>query len=424
VLYDRQVAAILTEPLADGGANCASCGAPFRCGIDDPAGCWCARLPALRGAPAVGARCLCPGCLERAAERQQVQQAAGIAALEPTADPALAERVRAAWRTKTMPEGALGALQPLAERIALVQRRVPPRLGRCALLVFAGDHGLAGHGVSAYPSAVTAQMVRNFGEGGAAVSVLARANDLDLVVVDAGTLEPQPAGYAPAGARFVDARIAAGTADALHAPAMTETQALAAIAHGASIVRGLDADAVALGEMGIGNTSAAALLTARLAPAPLADCVGRGTGLDDAGLARKRAVLEGCLARHPDAVTPLAALAAFGGFETAMLVGAALAAAAQRHVVVVDGFIVGAALLVAARLEPAVLDACVFAHRSAEPGHAVVLRALDAQPLLDLGLRLGEGSGAALAVPLLRAAVRLLAEMASFEQAGVSGRAG
>jgi nicotinate-nucleotide--dimethylbenzimidazole phosphoribosyltransferase len=201
---------------------------------------------------------------------------------------------------------------------------------------------------------------------------------------------------------------------------MSDAQALEAIARGAAIVRELDADAIGLGEMGIGNTSAAALLAARLLPAPLDDCVGRGTGLDDARLAHKRAVLRRCLDAHPETRTPLAALAAFGGFETAMMVGAVLAAAAMRRPVVVDGFVASAAVLVAARLAPAVLGHCVFAHRSAEAGHGPLLAALDARPLLDLDLRLGEGSGAALAMPLVRAAARLLAEMATFESAGVS----
>jgi len=185
-------------------------------------------------------------------------------------------------------------------------------------------------------------------------------------------------------------------------------------------VRSLPGNAVLLGEMGIGNTSAAALLMARLTGEALSVCTGRGTGLDDEGLARKRSVLQAVLARHSQAVEPLASLAAFGGFEIAMLCGAVLEAALQRRVVVVDGFIASSAVLVAARLQPAVLQRCVFAHCSQETGHAAMLRHLDAEPLLDLGLRLGEGSGAALAWPLLESACRILAEMASFESAGVS----
>jgi nicotinate-nucleotide--dimethylbenzimidazole phosphoribosyltransferase len=363
-----------------------------------------------------------PPTLPAADERARVLAAAGVGAVPTTEDAALAARVAAAWAAKTMPAGALGALQALGSRLAAATGHDAPRIDRVAMLVFAGDHGLAAEGVSAYPPEVTAQMVRNFAEGGAAVSVLCRANAIDLVVVDAGARTPQPAGFAPRGARFVEARIAAGTANALNGPAMTEAQALEAIARGAAIARETRADAVALGEMGIGNSSAAALLAARLLGLPIDAVAGRGTGVDDAGLARKRIVLARVLEAHADARTPLAALAAFGGFEIAMLAGAALDCAARRVPVIVDGFIVTAAVLVAARLEPALVRHCVFAHRSAEPGHARLLEALGAEPLLDLGLRLGEGSGAALAVPMVRAAARLLGEMATFASARVSGR--
>jgi len=432
------MAAILTEPPGPSdpaAARCAACGAAFGCGIGSAGGCWCATLPALAAPPVAGRGCLCPACLgraiereraadpARAAERARVLAAAGVAPVPRADDGEARARIDAAWAAKTMPAGALGRLQALGTRLALSTGRLPPRVGRCAMLVFAADHGLADEGVSAYPAEVTAQMVRNFAEGGAAIAVLCRANDVALTVVDAGTRTAQPPGFAARGARFVDARVAAGTASALRGPAMTEAQALDAIGRGAAIARALDADAIGVGEMGIGNSASAALLAARLAPAPLDAVVGRGTGLDDAGLARKRAVLGRVLAAHPDARSPLAALAAFGGFELAMIVGATLDAASRRVPVVVDGFIASAAVAVAARLEPAVLDHCTFAHRSAEPGHAVLLEALGAEPLLELGLRLGEGSGAALAMPLLRAAARLLAEMATFGSAGVSGPA-
>ncbi len=428
------MAAILTDPPGAIGARCPSCDASFGCAIDAAGGCWCATLPVRAAPPVPGAGCLCPACLARAIERERAADparavdralalaAAGVAGVPGADDGEARTRVDAAWAAKTMPAGALGRLQALGTRLALSTGRLPPRIARCAAVVFAADHGLAAEGVSAYPREVTVQMVRNFAEGGAAIAVLCRANDVALTVVDAGTRTPQAPGFAPRGARFVDARIAAGTANALHAPAMTRAQALEAIARGAAIARGLEADAVALGEMGIGNSASAALLAARLVPAPIDAVVGRGTGLDDAGLARKRDVLARCLAARPDATSPLAALAAFGGFELAMIVGAALDCAARRVPVVVDGFIATAAVLVAARLEPAVLDHCTFAHRSAEPGHARVLEALGAEPLLDLGLRLGEGSGAVLAMPLLRAAARLLDEMATFASAGVSGR--
>jgi len=258
-------------------------------------------------------------------------------------------------------------------------------------------------------------MVENFLAGGAAVSVLARQHGLALTVVDAGVrhdFAPRPG--------LVQRKIAPGTADALAGPAMSEAQCAAAITAGREVVQALPGNALLLGEMGIGNTSAAALLLARLTDQPIELCVGRGTGLDDAGLARKVRVLRDVLARHAQATAPLAALAAFSGLEIAMMSGAVLQAALEGRVIVVDGFIASSAVLVAARVQPAVLSRCVFAHCSDEAGHALMLRALEAQPLLTLGLRLGEGSGAALAWPLLESACRLLGEMASFESAGVS----
>jgi len=436
------MAAILTDP----PDRCAACGAAFACGVASAA-CWCAQLPALRRPPAlraspqptgddtgpVPAGCLCPRCLRLALEAERVLESAGVEAIEPTADAARSARLDAAWAGKTMPTGALGALQALARTIALAQHTDSPHIGRTAVVVFAGDHGLAAEGVSAYPQAVTAQMLQNFAAGGAAINVLCRTHGIALTVVDAGIAGALPAAgaahatshaTAPAPtagpSRVLDRALGGGTANALDGPAMTEAQALEAIRRGADVVRAIEADAIGLGEMGIGNTSSAALLLARLLDRPVGDCTGRGAGLDDAGLAHKRRVLERCLAAHPNAVSPLQALGAFGGFETAMLVGAMLAAAARRRIVVVDGFIVTAALLVAARIEPAVLGYCVFAHRSAEAGHVLALQALGAEPLLDLGLRLGEGSGAALAMPLLVAAAALLSDMASFESAGVS----
>jgi nicotinate-nucleotide--dimethylbenzimidazole phosphoribosyltransferase len=226
--------------------------------------------------------------------------------------------------------------------------------------------------------------------------------------------------------RLIHAKVAPGTANYLERPAMSAAQCATAIERGAEISRNLSANAcnlVAFGEMGIGNTASAALLTHCLTGTPLADCIGRGTGLDDAGLARKRALLEQALARYRSAGgddDPLRVLAEFGGFEIAMMVGAMLGAAEAKMTLLIDGFIVGAAVLVAARLAPALLDYCVFCHRSAEPGHAAQLQALGVEPLLDLGLRLGEGTGAALAWPLVRAAAGFLSEMASFESAGVA----
>ena len=332
-------------------------------------------------------------------------------------DAALAARVQHRLDRKTKPLGALGRIEALALRLALIQGNDAPRLREPQLVVFAADHGIAAQGVSAYPQEVTAQMVLNMLAGGAAVSVLARQHGLALTVVDCGVrgdLPMQP------GLRV--AKVARGSADASERPAMTRAECEAAIGHGARLLSELPGNALLLGEMGIGNTSAAALLMCRLTGLPIEHCAGRGTGLDDAGYARKLGVLRRALDRHAGAVEPLDVLAALGGLEIATLAGAVLQGARERRVILVDGFITTAAVAVAAALAPAVLQRCVFAHCSAESGHARWLDLLGAVPLLDLGLRLGEGSGAALAWPLLRSAELLLAEMASFDSAGVSER--
>ena len=329
---------------------------------------------------------------------------------------ALAARVQHRIDHLTKPLGALGRLEALALQIALIQGAEAPQLLAPQLVVFAADHGIAAQGVSAYPQAVTLQMVANMLAGGAAVSVLARQHGLALTVVDcgvAGTVPPQPG--------LVVAKVRAGTADSSVQPAMSAAECSTAMAHRAALLRDLPGNVLLLGEMGIANTSAAALLMARLTGLPITQCAGRGTGLDDAGLAHKYAVLQSALDRHADAHAPLQVLAALGGLEIATMAGAVLQAAQQRRLVVVDGFITTAAVAVAAALAPAVLQRCVFAHASAESGHARWLAALGAQPLLELGLRLGEGSGAALAWPLLKSAELLLAQMASFDSAGVSG---
>ena len=338
------------------------------------------------------------------------------------ANPQLTQALQHKLDHKTKPLGSLGRLEQLALRLGQIQGTASPDLQQPQMVVFAGDHGLAARGVSAFPSDVTWQMVENFLAGGAAVSVLARQHGLQLTVADCGVAREVPAREAVPGApRLVRCRVAAGTQDASVGPAMTEAQCAQALRNGMDIVRAMPGNALLLGEMGIGNTSVASLLLARLAGVPLAECTGAGTGLDAAGIARKQAVLEQALAANAGATQPLEALAALGGFEVATLTGAVLQAAAERRVIVVDGFITCAAVLVAVRLAPAVLQRCVFAHRSGERGHGHMLQALQAQPLLDLGLRLGEGSGAALAWPLLESACRVLREMASFQAAGVDG---
>ena len=313
---------------------------------------------------------------------------------------------------KAKPLGALGRIEDLAVRLALIAGRPNPSYERALLLVFAGDHGLTESGVSAYPSAVTTAMVATLLAGRASANAFARAVNAEVRVVDAGVavdLAPHPA--------LVDAKVRHGTRNAALGPAMTPEEADSALARGAAIARRAKEegfDVLALGEMGIGNSASAALLLHRLAPAPLADCIGVGAGHDAQGMARKRAALEMAAARTP-AVEPLAVLAQFGGLEIAMMAGAILGAASVGLPVLVDGFIVGSAALAAIRLDPACADYCIFAHRSAERGHDILLGALGADPLLDLSMRLGEGTGALLALPLVRAAAGLLTQVASLD---------
>lgn len=332
----------------------------------------------------------------------------------------LASALQAKIDGKTKPLGALGQLERLALQIGQVQNSLTPQLDKPHLLVFAGDHGAAKAGVSAFPQEVTWQMVENFLAGGAAINVFARQNGLPLQVVDAGVAHDFGV-----RAGLIDAKIAAGTHNYLEQPAMSAAQRDAALARGADIARQLadtGCKVLGFGEMGIGNTAAASLITHCLTGVALKDCIGRGTGLDDAGLARKRDLLAQALTRAalPTDCDALTVLGEFGGFEIATMAGAMLAAAERGVLLLIDGFIVTSALLVASRIAPAVVDYAVFCHRSAEPGHLAQLRDLKADPLIDLGLRLGEGTGAALAWPLVRAAAAFLNEMASFESAGVS----
>ena len=336
--------------------------------------------------------------------------------------PALTQALQHKLNNKTKPLGSLGRIEALALQLGEILGSESPVLVQPQMVVFAGDHGLTARGVSAFPSDVSWQMVENFLAGGAAVSVLARQNGISLTVVDCGVNHDFLAGL-PAGTErpgLLVRKVANGTADSSVQPAMTAEQCQQALHNGQELVKNLPGNALLLGEMGIGNTSAASLLLARLTGLDIEICTGAGTGLDAPAVQRKTAVLREVLARHPDATEPLAALAALGGFEIATMVGAVLQAAQERRVVLVDGFIATAAVLVAHALQPLVLQRCVFAHRSGERGHEFMLQHLGVQALLDLGLRLGEGSGAALAWPLLQSACTILREMASFEAAGVS----
>ena len=340
-------------------------------------------------------------------------------------DAALTQALQHTLDNKTKPQGSLGRLEDLGLKIGQILGTTAPVLEQPQMVVFAGDHGLTARGISAFPNDVTWQMVENFLAGGAAVAVLARQNGLALTVVDCGVkhdfLAGLPAGAERPGLQVRKAKGAEhGTADASAQPAMTDAQRDEALHHGMELVKGLPGNALLLGEMGIGNTSAASLLLSRLAGLDIAVCTGAGTGLDAPAVQRKTTVLREVLERHADATAPLDALAALGGFEIATMVGAVLQAAVERRVIVVDGFIATSAVVVAHALQPLVLQRCVFAHRSGERGHEFMLQHLGVRALLDMGLRLGEGSGAALAWPLLQSACTILRDMASFAQAGVS----
>ncbi|MGR8941294.1 MAG: nicotinate-nucleotide--dimethylbenzimidazole phosphoribosyltransferase [Gammaproteobacteria bacterium] len=329
----------------------------------------------------------------------------------------LARALQAIIDQKTKPVGSLGQLEALALRIGLIQNTLSPSLTQPCIVVFAADHGVAGSGVSAYPQTVTAQMVANFVDGGAAINVFARQHHLELLIVDAGVNADLSA-----LAGVVHASIGKGTANFLETPAMSRAQCEAALRSGAELVRhqkDKGCNCIGFGEMGIGNTSSAALLMHCLTGLPLEQCVGRGTGLNDAQLRHKIALLREAKTRHPEPLDAMAALTAFGGFEIAMMTGAYLQAAELNMLIMVDGFIAASALLVAVRLCPAVLDYCIFSHVSHEQGHRALLEHFAARPLLDLDLRLGEGSGIALAYPLVLSAVEFLNQMASFDQAGV-----
>jgi nicotinate-nucleotide--dimethylbenzimidazole phosphoribosyltransferase len=324
-------------------------------------------------------------------------------------------------RRLTKPPGALGRLEGLGRQLSGIAGVCPPPLpAPAAVAVFAGDHGVVARGVTPWPQEVTAQMVANFCAGGAAINVLARQHGARVLVVDVGVAAPlddQPG--------LLLRKVAAGTADLADGPAMTIEQTAAALDIGAEVAAMLideGARCLVTGEMGIGNTTPAAALIAALTGRPPAAVTGRGTGIDDITLASKIAVVEQALDRHADAVTagPLPALAALGGLELAALTGFIVGGAAARVPVVVDGVIADAALLVAAHLAPEVVTCCVAGHRSVEPGAAAVLEELELVPVLDLGMRLGEGSGACLALPVVEAAARILREMATFDAAGVS----
>jgi len=331
------------------------------------------------------------------------------------------ETIQAIIDQKTKPIGALGALEQLALQAVAIQETLTPAWESPHILVFAGDHGITQEGVSPYPPAVTAQMVLNFVRGGAAINVFCRQYELNLRVVDAGVnfdFSPE--------LPIIHQKIGHGTKNFIHEPAMNLEQVEAAIRAGSLLVAKIsfstNCNLIGFGEMGIGNTSAAALIMSEICQLPLYFCVGKGTGLDEDGLQHKLNILQKAQAAHQQSKTPLEILQTFGGFEMAQMVGAILQAAENQMLILVDGFIATAAFLVAHALEPNVMDYAVFCHQSDEQGHKRMLEFLKTSPLLHLGLRLGEGTGAALAFPLLDAALRFFNEMASFEQAEVTNK--
>ena len=328
---------------------------------------------------------------------------------------------RARQDTLTKPPGSLGRLEELSVMLAGVFGEPTPQIRRKSVILAAGDHGVVSEGVSAYPQEVTPQMVANFLNGGAAINVLSRHAGAEIVILDAGVaadLAPHPL--------LRSVKVAYGTANMAVGPAMTREQAIRCLEIGIEAAReqiAAGADLIACGDMGIGNTTAASAITAAVTGSDPAAVTGRGTGLDDPGLARKIAVIQRALSvNNPDPQDGLDVLSKVGGLEIGVLAGAMLGAAAARRPVVVDGFISGAAALVAWRIAPAARDYCIAAHQSAEPGHRIGLSAMELTPLLDLGMRLGEGTGAALAMHLIEAAARCLSEMATFAEAGVSDR--
>jgi nicotinate-nucleotide--dimethylbenzimidazole phosphoribosyltransferase len=333
---------------------------------------------------------------------------------------AAAEAARRHLDALSKPPGSLGRLEDLGVRLAAITGRCPPRIEHPVVFTLAADHGVAAEGVSAYPQVVTAQMVETFLRGGAAVNALAREARARVVVADLGVASPLPAHPA-----LVRRAVALGTANMARGPAMSRAQAIQALTTGMALVDDEAAcglDLVGTGEMGIGNTTAAAAVVAALTGASADRVAGPGTGLDAAGRLRKAAVIERALAVNaPDPLDPLDVLAKVGGFEIAGLAGVILAGAARRLPVIVDGFIAGAAALAAVRLVPLAQGYLIASHRSAEPGHGLILDALGLEPYLDLGLRLGEGTGAVLAMLLARAAARVMTDMATFKSAGVSG---
>ncbi len=339
--------------------------------------------------------------------------------IQPVSNNNLEKILQSKIDNKTKPIGALGALEKVASHIGMIQNTDRPSLNRPTILVFAGDHGIAQKGeVNPYPQEVTAQMVYNFLHGGAAINVFCKQHNIALHIVDAG-VNHDFEGISG----LIDAKIDYGTKNYQEEPAMCMEQCTLAIKKGATLVTERYTDGcntIGFGEMGIGNTSSASLLMSYFTKIPIAECVGAGTGLDEEAIKIKQGVLSEVY-QHYTPSSPLEALATFGGFEVAMITGAILKAAELKMTIIMDGFIVTASLLAAHAMHKNVLDYCIFAHTSGEQGHQKMHRFLGKKPLISLGMRLGEGTGIAIAYPIIESAVAFLNTMASFESAMVSG---
>lgn len=323
--------------------------------------------------------------------------------------------------SKTKPPGSLGQLEKIALQIGLIQNTLTPNLLNPAILVFAGDHGIVQEGVSPYPQEVTRQMVMNFLHGGAAINIFSGQHHIDLHIIDAGV----NADFAEHLTGLHRQKIGYGTANAAHGPAMSLVQAQHCLESGADASDKFvhrRCNIIGFGEMGIGNTSAASLIMSACTGFPIEECTGRGTGLDDTALNHKINVLKKAQQKNGTPGTPLEILAAYGGFEIGQMVGAILQSAEKKRIILIDGFIASAAYLLAEQLDPRVRDYCIFCHQSQERGHQKLLSFLNVTPLLNLNMRLGEGTGVAVAYPIIQSAVQFLVNMASFESAGVSNR--
>ena len=321
---------------------------------------------------------------------------------------------------KTKPLKSLGKIEEIALKIGMVQGTLSPKLIEPTILVYAADHGITDEGVSAYPKEVTFQMVMNFLSGGAAINVFCKQNDINIKVIDAGVSFDFPA-----SPMLINSKIAKGTQNFLHSPAMSIEQLEQCFEYAEAHINQISekgTNIVGFGEMGIGNTSSASMIMSYLCNLRIEQCVGRGTGLNDEGVATKISILKKAKDKHGEINNPKEVLRIFGGFEIAQICGAMLAAYKKNMLIMVDGFIATSAFLVASKIEPKILNNAIFCHQSDEQGHKLMLEHLDAKPILSLSLRLGEGTGAALAYPIIKSAVSFINEMASFESAGVSNK--